>query len=399
MFADTREDPANTGAESLAVSLRTRLAQRRAELVALCMSEAQFVREDAEDTVEGCLDFLGAFKSTRTPNLCLESTSRRHLEMHSVPVGTVLTILPQNAFLYLGLACLLHGLDSGNRVVLRVPSGSSGTAKILAECLTVDVNAILAKAPARDLLEAFLVWPSPGLVHYFGGSGRIPDLLSRCFEAGKSLIADGEGNTWVYVDEGTDPAQAAKILSGGATRYNGQTCTSVNGALIHPSIYGSVIEHLRLDPARSGLADDKAVQWCLEVISNCGGQISQGGKGDESSLDPTLVLEPSLDSALVREGVFAPVLWAAPGTAAEFRSLWLTNRYPLCAAVLGPSPDAADWTCLGNLARLVINGDPSLEDPLEPWGGYPRSGNSSVSGWHLKYRRTVQVDNDGKQER
>jgi hypothetical protein len=82
----------------------------------------------------------------------------------------------------------------------------------------------------------------------------------------------------------------------------------------------------------------------------------------------------------------------APGDASDFRQLWKVNRFPLCAAVLGKTVDAEEWVRLGNLARLVVNGDPSLEDPLEPWGGYPSTGNNPVSGWYEKYRRQVQID-------
>jgi len=44
-----------------------------------------------------------------------------------------------------------------------------------------------------------------------------------------------------------------------------------------------------------------------------------------------------------------------------------------------------------NLARLVVNGDPSVEYMYEPWGGYPATGANTVSHWHRKYLRSVQV--------
>ena len=44
-----------------------------------------------------------------------------------------------------------------------------------------------------------------------------------------------------------------------------------------------------------------------------------------------------------------------------------------------------------NLARLVVNGDPCVEYIYEPWGGYPATGTNTVSHWHRKYLRSVQV--------
>jgi acyl-CoA reductase-like NAD-dependent aldehyde dehydrogenase len=295
--------------------------------------------------------------------------------------------------------CLTHGLDAGNCVVLRVPSGSHESAFLLASALsragTMNPFVHLIEAPAKAVLDAFYASRSPGLVHYFGGSGRIPDLLAVAFRAGKGCIADGEGNTWVFVAEGCDPAVAAEVLSIGSTRYWGQTCTSINGAIIHPSLWEEVARlvrnrFLKMEPGSPGDAD--SARACLETLTSSGGAVLVGGDVSGALLSPTLIGAPPRSSALVREGVFGPGLWIDIGDEAYFRRLWLENRYPLCACVLGPDVDVASWSALPNLARLVVNGDPSLEDPLESWGGYPPSGNSRVSGWTEKYRRTVQVD-------
>lgn len=108
---------------------------------------------------------------------------------------------------------------------------------------------------------------------------------------------------------------------------------------------------------------------------------------------PTLVSEPHEDGALVCNGVFGPVMWIAPGTFEDFQALWPRNRYPLCAGILSSSNAREQrMLALPNLARLVINGDPSEEYMYEPWGGYPATGNNTVSQWHRKYLRPVQVD-------
>jgi acyl-CoA reductase-like NAD-dependent aldehyde dehydrogenase len=384
-------------AEVIARNLASSLEARYHDLVALCQSETGIALQDAEESIAGCVAFLRSFEHRDAEVIRVPATGDRRVEIYAAPWGTVIAILPQNAFLFLGLVCMVHALDCGNRVVLRVPSGSRGTASILADCLVGIDGVTLADINAKDLLDAFFASPTPGLVHYFGGSGRIPDLMERAFRAGKGLIADGEGNTWVYVAEGTDPASAADILCSGAIRYNGQTCTSVNGAVIHPSIYDDVLQSLvgRIKAASAGpLSDQKSAEWCVEIIGKAGGEVVVGGQQEGARLEPTLVVGPDFGSTLVKEGVFGPSLWVAPGGEEVFRELWPSNRYPLCAAVLGPLVEPSDWTGLGNLARLVVNGDPSLEDPLEPWGGYPSSGNSRVSHWHEKYWRTVQVDRD-----
>jgi hypothetical protein len=46
----------------------------------------------------------------------------------------------------------------------------------------------------------------------------------------------------------------------------------------------------------------------------------------------------------------------------EFANRWRSNRFPLCAGVLSPGIDTEYWlTRLSNVARLCVNGDPSIE--------------------------------------
>jgi acyl-CoA reductase-like NAD-dependent aldehyde dehydrogenase len=106
-----------------------------------------------------------------------------------------------------------------------------------------------------------------------------------------------------------------------------------------------------------------------------------------------VITDPATDSPLVREGFFGGGLWITAGDRDAFIALWQNNQYPLCASVLSPTADPAWWAArLPSVARLVINGDPSIEYIFEPWGGYPSSGMNSVGVWYEKYQRVVSID-------
>jgi acyl-CoA reductase-like NAD-dependent aldehyde dehydrogenase len=220
------------------------------------------------------------------------------------------------------------------------------------------------------------------------------------------VLIDGEGNAWIWVDEDTPLDYACDILTSGALRYNGQTCTSINGAVVHPRIYDQLQERL-VDrwkgikfgsPVEAGiqvgpLMSEAQTEQCLARIESSGATVLVGGHRHGSLMAPTLAAEPSEASELVSHGFFAPALWIAPGDAERFAALWPRNRYPLCAGVLTRSDDVKQHLDrMPNLARLTVNGDPSLEYLYEPWGAYPASGTNTVSHWHRKYLRTVQVD-------
>ena len=134
-------------------------------------------------------------------------------------------------------------------------------------------------------------------------------------------------------------------------------------------------------------------EQCLYRIKQSGAKVLIGNYHRGNILAPTLVAEPSEDSELVSDGLFGSALWITSGDFEKFASLWKKNRYPLCAGILSQSCDVEQYySKIPNAARIMVNGDPSAEYMYEPWGGYPGSGNNTVSHWSCKYVRKVQID-------
>ena len=59
----------------------------------------------------------------------------RQIRLVPSPWGTVVVILPQNAFLILAVTTLLNALAAGNRVILRAPLQSARSAALLSVVL------------------------------------------------------------------------------------------------------------------------------------------------------------------------------------------------------------------------------------------------------------------------
>lgn len=385
------------------------IERRRAEFAAALRSETGFIHSDCEEMVEGAIAYARGYAAHPSTQLQLPSAPEffgngRRMGLVGVPFGTMAAILPHNAFLPLALACMLNALRAGNRVILRSPTQSARSAAlfgaVLREIPEIAPWVSVLLCSARPFVDAFMAAPGSGLLQFFGSSRRAGELTARGFDAGKTVLVDGEGNAWVYVDSRYPVEKAAELLVGGAFRYNGQTCTSINGAVIHPEIFDVVAARIveRAAALQFGedvgpLFDEAQAEWCLGRIRESGGEVLAGGTRDGAFLAPTVVKNPLPDSELVREGLFGPAFWIVPGDAASFAGLWGRNRFPLCAGVLQSPPDPVVWTArLPGLARLVLNGDPSVEDPFEYWGGYAPSGQNPVSAWPAKYRRVVQVD-------
>jgi len=239
-----------------------------------------------------------------------------------------------------------------------------------------------------------------------GSSRYASEIHTEAFQHGNAALIDGEGNSWVWVGEDADVEATADMLTSGAIRYNGQTCTSINGAMIHPRLYPTLRTRLleRWCQLKAGnpLTDDVQVgplldstqgEWCERRIKESGGNILCGGTCEENLLMPTLVDNPSPKSELVTHGLYGCAMWITSADRETFVAWWRRNQYPLCAAVLSPSAEPAWWLArLPNLSRLVMNNDPSIEHIFEPWGGYPGSSVNPVGTWKEKYQRIVAVD-------
>lgn len=399
--------------------LHDELCKLQPHILEATLLETGFNRLDSEEVVQACLDYVKGFSDyldillqsqSTAPLEYAASAGTRHIRLIDVPWGTIAVILPQSAFLFLAITCLLNALATGNRIILRSPVQSARSAALLG--LAIDNSnppadtISIAMVSARTFISAICDSREPILVHYLGSSTHAPDLISTCFQAGKQVLIDGEGNCWVWVDESTPIDTACDILTSGAIRYNGQTCTSINGAVIHPNIYEQVSARLtsRWNQISSGnplekdveigpLTDEAQAEHCLSRIKESGATILAGGTRNGNIFAPTLAEKPAEESDLVTKGIFTPALWIAPGDFNDFSQKWRQNCYPLCAGVLTSSTEPAKFLQkLPNLARLVINADPSVEHIYEPWGGYPSSGTNTVSHWYRKYLRPVQVD-------
>lgn len=391
------------------------LDRRRAALIHAMRHETGFIPSDCEEVFDGVLTLLRKFcahdQNSAEPPPKPYFHDDRVIDFAVAPWGSIAVILPQNAFLYLAVTCLANALAAGNRVALRAPGQSALSATLLAEAVqeagaALEIAAIVM-AKSKEFVAAFQETSQPGLIHYMGSSRHAPSILAESFRAGKSSLIDGDGNVLVYVGPDANPGDAADVLTQGAIRYNGQTCTSINGAIIHLDIYDEVrsalLQRWRAltfgdtieDPSVSvgPLLSSEQAQWCEAQLAQSGGELLRGGKSARNILEPGLLEHPNTTSSLVREGLFGPALWIARGDAKDYLGIWRTNKYPLCAGVIGAQEPREWWALrLPGVARLVVDGDPSIEDIFEPWGGYLGSGSNPVSSWKSKYQRTLQID-------
>lgn len=396
------------------------LARHRERMFHLTVLETGFIARDSSEAVDGSISFLedfATFVRSQPPRRQLVRHSysvpgERDMRIASRPLNGIAGVVPQNASLPLGITILASALYAGARVVLRpsLQCGATGAllARLVAESDPPSQTIWVANCLASEFVDESCAAGAIDLIHYIGSNRYAIPVLTQSFNAGKTCLLDGQGNGLLYVDDQFPIQEAAEIITAGATRYNGETCTSINGVVAHPTIYAPLrdalvdsFRSLRLGhPLEAGvhigpLFSEKQVAALEETLGNGrgGSRLLCGGRRQGAYFAPAIVEKPAPDDPLATEGLYGPAIWIVPGDERAATAWFRNNRFPLSDTVLSHRASVVkELAAASRAARICLNADPSIESMFEPWGGYPPSGLNPVSIWTEKYRQAYQLD-------
>ncbi len=399
--------------------LEEELVSRRDLFIRMTIAETGFIVRDAEETVDSAIDFLSSFETFVERPLHPEqiiqhsysSESRRSMRLTSRSFGVIAALVPQNASLTLGITMIASALYAGSRILLRPSLQTACTGTLLGEAVAASNppggRVGIVNCLAGRFLEACCRSEHVDVIHYVGSNQHALSVLNQTFSAGKVCLLDGQGNGLLYVDDSVPVEEAARLITEGATRFNGETCTSVNGVLIEESMYPSLRAALveafaALDvgnPFVSGthvgplFSERQAQSLRRQMLEAQGGRILIGADLGGAYFGPAIVEGVALEDPLVREGLFGPAIWIQPVRRGNLWSWMRGNRFPLSDTILSSRGDVIrEFAENSRAARVCVNADPSVESMFEPWGGYPPGSLNPVSPWIEKYRQVYQLD-------
>lgn len=419
---NTENTDQNSRAETLCFLRRlcSKIKENRERLIPMLVMETGYIRSDSEEIIDGSIDFLEQFEMEMTQDprgggsmsLSFGADADRKIHLSYRPYRRVAAIIPQNASFGTALIVLAAALYSGSKLVLRASLQAGLTndllKKMVEESDPPDESVEFVSCLATDFLKACYKSPSVDLIHYIGSNRYVASVLNDSFKSGKTCLLDGQGNGLVYVDRSFPVEKAVKIVTEGAIRYNGETCTSINGVLCHPDIYKTFREGLcdSLGSLTLGhpmeketnvgpLFSESQTAHIGRLVGSSGGRFIAGGTIDGSYIEPGLVEGVKKEKPLVTEGFMGPIVWLAKTRFKESDCWFNINKYPLSDTILSLDSDQVrSFVTRSRSPRVCINVDSSLESMFEPWGGYPPSGLNPVSIWTQKYLQTFQIDGD-----
>ncbi len=403
---------------------REAISSSREELFQKTLLETGFVADDCRELVDAAIEYLrdfethvrGDHRSERTVPHSYAAREGREMRIARRPYHTAAALVPQNAALPLTVTIIASALYAGSRLLLRPSLQCAATGSLLADLVSrsepPEGSIHIVNALAEDFLQAICDARPVEMIHYIGSNRYALDVFNRAFAARKICLLDGQGNGMLYVDDGFPVDRAVSLITGGATRYNGETCTSVNGVLVHPRRFEEVREaivgsfqslrvgHPGEHRTRVGplLSARQAEELAALLSSGKTRRVLCGGTTEGAYFKPAVVEGVEVQDPIVSEGFFGPAIWIHPVGERVLLPWLLANRFPLSDTVLSHRPELIRLVASrSRAARICVNQDPSIESMFEPWGGYPPSGLNIVSDWVDKYLQPYQLDGAGHQ--
>nr|WP_299557493.1 aldehyde dehydrogenase [Seonamhaeicola sp.] len=241
--------------------------------------------------------------------------------IYKEPYGNVLIIGPWNYPFLLTIEPVIMAIAAGNTVVLKPSELTENTSKLVSEI----INTVFPKEVATSVQGAVDVatellaqkWD----YIFFTGSVPVGKIVAKA--AAKHLTPvtlELGGKSPCIIDDTVDLKLAARRIVWGKFLNGGQTCIAADYLIVKDTIKAPLLDMLKKEITRAYGNDPKASVDFPRIINKRnterlakaleGADIIFGGDIDmeDRYIAPTLVNEPALDSALMSDEIFGPIL-------------------------------------------------------------------------------------------
>lgn len=241
--------------------------------------------------------------------------------IYKEPYGKVLIIAPWNYPYQLVFAPLIAAVAAGNQVVAKPSELTPHTSKIVAKIIreTFDKNHVECIEGDHNVAEKLLAerWD----YIFFTGSVAIGKIVAKAAAENLTPVTlELGGKNPCIVDETADLKLAAKRIVWGKFLNAGQTCIAPDYLLVSKNIKDQLVQLLQLEitnaygenpetsPDFPRIINEKNWKRLAEMLNT--ESLITGGETDSNDfyIAPTLINEPKLDSAVMKDEIFGPIL-------------------------------------------------------------------------------------------
>jgi aldehyde dehydrogenase (NAD+) len=357
------------------------------------LTEMSFVEAEAKYAIRHLADWMKP-QRVRTPIMVQPGRSCIQPE----PKGVVLIIAPWNYPLSMVMAPLVGAVAAGNCAVMK-PSEittrtSAAIAGILPRYLDGDAFAVVEGGvpETTELLEQRF-----DHILYTGNERVARVVMTAAAKHLTPVTLELGGKSPCLVDRSADLEVAASRIAWGKFINAGQTCVAPDHVLVHRAVAAPFLEILARrvrefygdDPQQSPdfcrIASERHAARFQQLLE--GQKIHLGGRVDVAQrfVEPTIVLDPPADSALMTEEIFGPVLPVITVDEMHHAIKHVADRPKPLALYLFTKSKALEEAVLGRLsAGSVCINDAVIfmVSPELPFGGIGNSGMGRYTGWY-----------------
>lgn len=237
------------------------------------------------------------------------------------PKGSILVMSPWNYPFMLTIEPLVDAMAAGNTAIVKPSAYSPATSQVIFDLLTQTfkpeyINVVMG---GRAVNQDLLTLPFDHI--FFTGSKTVGhEVLKQAEKNMVPVTLELGGKSPCIVTESAKIKLAAKRIVFGKFMNVGQTCVAPDYVLAHESVKDEllkeVINQIKLQYGENPLEDDLYGKIISEKHFNNslkfleGQEITYGGKSNAETLkiEPTIIDGPSLDSLVMQEEIFAPIL-------------------------------------------------------------------------------------------
>ncbi len=241
--------------------------------------------------------------------------------IYSEPYGNVLIIAPWNYPFHLAICPLIGAVAAGNKVTLKPSELSPNTSAIIAKIILEVFDASHVEVIEGGVEVSKKLLSNRWDYIFFTGSVAVGKIIAKIAAENLTPVTlELGGKNPCIVDETADLKLTAKRIVWGKMINAGQTCVAPDYLLVHHKIKEELVEYLKKEIQNAygenpEISNDFAriinhKNWLRQISLLENQKLLYGGQSNENSfyISPTLIDEPNLDSVLMQEEIFGPLL-------------------------------------------------------------------------------------------
>ncbi|MEO0065197.1 MAG: hypothetical protein RI983_523 [Bacteroidota bacterium] len=314
------------------------------------------------------------------------------------PLGVVLVIGPWNYPFQLLFTPLMGAIAAGNTVVLKPSEFAPATEAVMEKIVQAvfpPEQVLYVKGDGATVIPAMMNQFVFDHVFYTGSTSVGKIIYKMAAENLVPVTLELGGKSPCVVEADANISVAAKRIAMPKFSNAGQMCVAPDYVLVHESKRVQLIEALKKyipqfyganaadSDAYGRIINQKQFKRIISYLSD--GTVVYGGKYDEANLyiEPTLLDGVSIDSNIMRDEIFGPVLPILTfSTLEEAKAIINRNPNPLAFYVFtGSSEKEKVWLeAIPSGGACVNTASLHLTNPNLPFGGRGFSGTGAYHG-------------------